>query len=695
MVGITLRALIGACACLPLIARAADPPPRPDFLTTDPVVSRYDAASGSDLLTGGLGVEGLAKPLPALPAAPSVEQLRTAALHGNYRAIVDVASGSGFGRLYGPLVGPTTADAQGRIFGTEILALARDSTGDAALTLAVQIPDAFDPARACIIAVPSSGSRGVYGGIGIAEWGLKRGCAVALTDKGTGTGAHALSPDTVGLMRGERAAAAEAGARSTFTAPLTPAERAAFVAETPNRLAFKHAHSRRNPEAAWGEHVVLSIRFALWAVNAREAAAGRPALGWDQVTVIATAVSNGGGAALRAAEIAPPGMIDAVVVSEPNVTPRHDARFVIRQGNGEPLRAHSRPLYDTISLLNLYQGCANLAEADAAAPLNNTPRPLGEGRCQSLAEAGLLRGNSTAAQAADARANILGAGLLPESQILQPSYWFLNVAQSVTLTYANAYARAGVQERLCGIGFAAVGQDGAPALLPGPAEAALFATSNGIPPTGGVMLVNERAPGGAMLDRTSRSAATNRQDQNADGARCLRALLPGEAAGAAEAAQLRGRIQQGIAAIEATGRLGGIPTIIVHGRADPLIAPNHTSRPYYALSRLTDGERSRIAYVEVLHAHHLDALNALPGFAERFVPLHHYLLQALDLMVEHLARGTPLPASQVVRARPAGRQADAVPPLTAGEGGNLPPLRADPAAADRIAFDGRVLGVPD
>ena len=38
------------------------------------------------------------------------------------------------------------------------------------------------PARAT-----SSGSRGVYGAISTGEWGLKKGCAVAYTDKGAGT----------------------------------------------------------------------------------------------------------------------------------------------------------------------------------------------------------------------------------------------------------------------------------------------------------------------------------------------------------------------------------------------------------------------------------------------------------------------------------------------------------------------------
>ena len=50
----------------------------------------------------------------------------------------------------------------------------------------VQIPDTFDPTNPASSPRTSSGSRGVYGAIGTAgEWGLKHGCAVAYTDKGT------------------------------------------------------------------------------------------------------------------------------------------------------------------------------------------------------------------------------------------------------------------------------------------------------------------------------------------------------------------------------------------------------------------------------------------------------------------------------------------------------------------------------
>jgi len=145
----------------------------------------------------------------------------------------------------------------------------------------VQIPEAFDPAKACVVTGPSSGSRGIYGAIGTSgEWGLKKGCAVAYTDKGTGTGAPDLERDTVSLLRGERVPADEAGDRSNFTAPISDAERLAFNARHPDRWAWKHAHSELNPEADWDRHVLLSLEFALWALNDRYGRQGAAKLTW-------------------------------------------------------------------------------------------------------------------------------------------------------------------------------------------------------------------------------------------------------------------------------------------------------------------------------------------------------------------------------------------------------------------------------
>ena len=55
-----------------------------------------------------------------------------------------------------------------------------------------------------------------------------------------------------------------------------------------------------------------------------------------------------------------------------------------------------------------------------------------------------------------------------------------------------------------------------------------------------------------------------------------------------------------------------------------------TSRPYYALNKLTEGANSKLSYIEVTNAQHFDMFidNALlPGYDTRFVPLHYYVGQ--------------------------------------------------------------------
>ena len=85
--------------------------------------------------------------------------------------------------------------------------------------------------------------------------------------------------------------------------------------------------------------------------------------------------------------------------------------------------------------------------------------------------------------------------------------------------------------------------------------------------------------------------------------------------------------------------------------------------------------------------------NPLAGYSEWFIPLHYYFVQALDRMWEHLTTGADLPPSQVVRTLPRGKLADGTaPPL---ELANVPPIADNPARADRITFDGRMLHMPE
>jgi hydroxybutyrate-dimer hydrolase len=101
----------------------------PGFVNGEVVVNEYPSGGGNDLLTGGLGAAGLMGAPPAVSTPPTAEELRTLAIYNNYRALVDTTSGGGYGRLYGPLVGPAAADAEGKIYGVEYLAYAKGWAG--------------------------------------------------------------------------------------------------------------------------------------------------------------------------------------------------------------------------------------------------------------------------------------------------------------------------------------------------------------------------------------------------------------------------------------------------------------------------------------------------------------------------------------------------------------------------------------
>src|ERR1700722_20254981 len=295
--------------------------------------THYDGVT-NDLLTAGLGKSGLGSATPptfANPLDPTTEELRRAAIYNNYRALIDPTAGGGYGTLYGPNVKAdgTMTSSEGQIAGDEYIAFERGGAGRTRVTMMVQVPDSFSPTASCIVAAPSSGSRGVYGAIATAgEWGLKHGCAVAYTDKGTGTGANDLQNNTVNLTRGERADAVQAGDDSNFTAPISNRDRAAFNSATPNRFAFKHAHSQQNPESEWGRNVLRSVKFAFRVLNEK---LGRRGVHVDKhnTIVIASSVSNGGGASVRAVEQDDEALIDGLAGGGPNVKPKCRAQLTV------------------------------------------------------------------------------------------------------------------------------------------------------------------------------------------------------------------------------------------------------------------------------------------------------------------------------------------------------------------------------
>jgi hydroxybutyrate-dimer hydrolase len=588
----------------------------------------------------------------------------------------------------------------------------------------VQVPEDFDPKRACVVTATSSGSRGVYGAVGASgEWGLKRGCAVAYADKGTGNGLHDLMTDVVGRIDGVRTkadgtplTADDAGTASQFTAKLGDAERAAFNAAFPNRVAFKHAHSQQNPEEDWGKNTLQAIRFAFYALNERFGTPGkhgvkRVVLDRGNTLVIASGISNGAGAALAAAEQDRHRLIDGVAITEPNAQPRDLDGLVIVQG-GTRIQTIGKPLYDYFTYANLYQPCAALAQAalpnadpTVGAPgflLLNIPNPAGPTkRCEGLKARGLVVGDTLTDQANDALAKLHAYGWGPQQDVLHASHYRF-ATNAIAVTYSNAYGRFSVRDNVCGFSFANTDAGGNVAPQNALLQVAIFASGNGVPPTSGVNIVYNDSVGGPKLDLLAVSPSSNppAADFALDGAICHRNLALGRDILTGERLhgdlrEMSKRVRKGIEEVQLTANLHRKPVIIVHGRSDTLVPPNHASRAYFGATQLGGRRGEGVRYIEVTNGQHFDAfLPAAPfaGYDSRFVPLHVYLIRALDAMYDHLTSGKRLPPSQVVRTTPRGGVPGAAPAITAT---NVPPIQAHPAEGDRIVMHGHTLRIPE
>lgn len=670
-------------------------------------------AAGQDLLTGGIGKTGLgaaAAPAYANPASPTADELRRNALYSNYRGILDPSAGGGYGTLYGPNVGKTgtvTAN-EGLIPGREYVGVLDDGSGRKRTVMAVQVPDSFNPASPCVVLGASSGSRGVYGAIGTAgEWGLKNGCAVALTDAGKGVGLHDLSDDTVNQVDGTRATRTNAGALNMFAANISDAARAAYNALFPNRLALKQVHSQQNPEKDWGNDTLAAGRYALYVLNDRYGTPANPVpFTTDNTIVIAGSASNGGAASIAAAEKDTTGLVDGVVASEP-VTEMPTASGYGIRFNGAVVTGYGKTLADYTTFGNLYQPCAALAPGAAMTEtsiynyiglLGMTARATA--RCDSLAAKGLVNGADTAARALDALAKLRAYGWTPDNDTMHNAHYALGNGPILSAMYPVSYGRFPVDANVCNTSFAAVNATGSPVAVPPAALAQSFAIANGTSNGTPVSVVYNDSVGGAKAWQLAVSPSTGVADFGLDNALCQRALVTGTdpVSGAALTSSSTptkaqsDAVKAGIAEVVLSGNLRGKPTLIVSGRSDALVPVNHNARAYTAYNRVVEGASSKLRYIEVVNAQHFDAFLPFGGFDTRFVPLHTYFNQAMDAMYAHLKNGAALPASQVVRTTPRGGVPGAAPALTAA---NVPPFVNAPAAANQIGFDGTALNVPN
>ncbi len=700
-------------------------PPRITNLTAP---TSYDGVS-DDLLTAGLGKTGIGSSTPpgfVDAANPTAAELRRRVIYTNYRALIDPSVAGGYGRLYGPNISNDGVDTggEGKIAGKELLAYADDGTGKQNVVLMVQIPSTFDRARPCIVTAPSSGSRGVYGAIGTAgEWGLKRGCAVAYTDAGKGTGYHDLATDKVNLMDGRLVPRSTAGAGAHFASELSGAALTSFLAAYPNRIAYKHLFSQQNPEKNWGQNVLDSVRLALWALN-EEYAAVDPASGKHlreftaaNTVVLGSSVSNGGGESLAALEQDTEGLIDGVAVSEPNAQPR-DMTGVTVSAGGATIAGAGKPLIDYFTYRMLYEPCAAIA-AGAQAPNGVRPGWLGGGtaplgnaftqvagvelatiasnRCQSLADKGLVTGATTAEQASDALAKMVSYGWTdPVVNALHASHYRL-ADLYVAFGYVAAYGKFSVADNVCGFSLANIDATGNVAAQAA-SQTLLFSTSNGL--NSGAEVIYNDSMGGAKLYHLGVSPSTSRMDGALDGLLCLRDLVTGVdtvtgAPLAGERAAKSARVRAGMAEVLLGGNLRGKPVVLVSGRSDALLPVNHAARAYAAFHSKVDGATSKLRYYEIENGNHFDAFlpaaGGVIGYDALLVPMHPYFVEAMNLLWANVTSGTALPASQVVRTVPRGGTPGAAPALMPS---NVPKIATAPAAGDVITLGSGTITVP-
>jgi hydroxybutyrate-dimer hydrolase len=579
LAGIATAALLACVAQL----RATEPSMQGiDFVQGEVSVSTH--RGHDDLLSAGLGLKGLQGALApfANPSQPGVQELRRRAIQTSWKGIADLGPLGGYGSVYGGV-----PDVPGR----EYQAFARIAGARQPHRILVQVPDHFDLAHRCLVVTASSGSRGIYGAIALAgAWGLPRGCAVAYTDKGAGSGYYDYADDSGVALNGERAR------RGTAMLEFEPAGKGAGIA-------FKHAHSGDNPEADWGRHVLQAAHFGLAMLDRAfpQQAPFTPA----NTRIIATGLSNGGGAVLQAAGLDEQHWLAGVVALEPNVhTP-----------------GHGRALYDYATEAAMWLPCALTDARFAATPFardaHGAQHAAWSARCANLHAQGWLAAATPAQQAAEAHAHLRSAGWSEQAMATAASSTALDLWRVVAAAYASAYLRRGADDMPCGYRYAAIA-DGKPGVADAVTRASWWADGAGIPPGNGI----------GLFGGTDESA-----DPSLPGIRCLRKLWTDNDAQAQA-------LHASVRALAARLPRKDLPMWVLHGADDGLLPTAFTSEPYVAWLR---AEGRRPLYWKVPHAQHFDAFLAWPGFGERHLPLLPYGYAALDRLWAHLFQGQPWP----------------------------------------------------
>ena len=564
------------------------------FLASE--VRRTRHAGDDDLLTAGLGLEGLAgAPTPfADPRQPTAAELRRRAIQFAWKGLADLGPLGGYGRIYG---------AAPAIPGREFSAFARIPGASQPHRVLCQVPDAFDAGQRCLLVAASSGSRGMYGPISLAgAWGLPRGCAVVYTDKGTGTGYFDCASGTGVALDGSRARAGEA--MLEFEPTSAPADAG---------LAIKHAHSGDHPEAEWGAHVLQAVRFGLAMLE--EAFPAAAPFTPQNTRIIAVGISNGGGAVLQAAGLDNECWLDGVVAVEPNVH----------------VPGRGRAIYDYVTEASLLMPCVHAHERFAAIPFARD----GQGKvpaawtaqAAALREAGRLAASDSRAGADQALQQLLAAGW-EEATIASAAFsTAFDVWRAIGALYASAYTRSAVGRMPLGYAYRQTAVEG---LSEQAVRAAWWPEGSGIPPHPGVALVRDadgETPWTGLLG--------------------LRALWEDDG-------EAGGRLHRAVERLAVKLPRPDLPLWVVHGGEDGLVPPPFTSDPY--VRWLREHGRSP-GHWRLPHVQHFDAFLMIPGFGDRYVPIMPYAYAALDRVHAQVFDGVDARDGPVPRPRARGGDA--------------------------------------
>ena len=560
-----------------------------DFLSSPVRETRHEG--DDDLLTAGLGLEGLRGTSVAFadPEHPAPQELRRRAIQTSWKGIADLGPLGRYGELYG-----STATIPGR----EFQAFARIAGANAPHRVLLQAPDNFDAKARCLIVTASSGSRGIYGPIALAgAVGLPRGCAVAYTDKGTGSGYFDTATRSGVALDGTRVTVGEAQLEFEPYAKTS----------TDAGIAVKHAHSGDNPEADWGGHVLQAARFGLAMLDRAypQSAPFTP----DNTRIVALGLSNGGGAVLRAAG-KDADLLDAVIAVAPNIN-------VPGQG---------RTLYDYVTDAAIWMPCALLDPRFDEAPfarLDSKSPPQWQARCATLQVDGRVGAKSPSA---DALAHLHASGWTDPAIASAAASTQFDLWRAVAATYASSYLRAPVGAMPCGFRFDGIDAKGAVISADAAQRAAWWSDASGIPPGAGVGLI------GPMGDAA---------DPNLASLDCLRGLWT-DASSA---------LHKAVDATRAGLPRKDLPIVVIHGAADGLVPMAFSGGAYVDWLRRNDRAPS---FWPIESGQHFDAFLAFPGFGDRHVPLLPFAQAAFDKVLAALIEGRPVPFLDAPTATPRG-----------------------------------------